>query len=129
MKPNSYLHKSRGRPAVRRNGGYRGQSIDSSGPGGKVRGNLHQVHEKYLALARDATSSGDRIAAEGFYQHAEHYYRTISAQNQGEARNGTGRPPRRGRNGGVRFSSPREGGEDSEPRSQSSWSEETPAKS
>jgi hypothetical protein len=39
---------------------------------------MHQVWEKYLSLARDATASGDRILAEGYYQHAEHYYRLIN---------------------------------------------------
>lgn len=38
--------------------------------------------EKYLTLARDASASGDRIAAENFYQHAEHYYRILNANNQ-----------------------------------------------
>jgi hypothetical protein len=38
--------------------------------------------EKYLGLARDAQASGDRIAAENYYQHAEHYYRTINSFNQ-----------------------------------------------
>jgi hypothetical protein len=45
----------------------------------RIRGNAYQVLEKYLALARDATAAGDRIAAENFYQHAEHYYRLINA--------------------------------------------------
>ena len=37
--------------------------------------------EKYLALARDAQAAGDRVAAENFYQHAEHYYRLINSTN------------------------------------------------
>jgi uncharacterized membrane protein len=48
----------------------------------RVRGNAYQVMEKYLTLARDASASGDRIAAENFYQHAEHYYRILNANNQ-----------------------------------------------
>lgn len=38
-------------------------------------------------MARDATASGDRIAAENYFQHAEHYYRILSAnaaQNGGQ---------------------------------------------
>ena len=54
------------------------QTFDSNGPEVRVRGNAHQVYEKYLNLARDATASGDRIAAEGFYQFAEHYYRIVN---------------------------------------------------
>lgn len=57
----------------------RSQTFDSSGPDVRIRGNAYQVLEKYLALARDATAAGDRVAAENFYQHAEHYYRTINA--------------------------------------------------
>lgn len=44
-----------------------------------MRGSASQVLEKYLAMARDATAAGDRIAAENYFQHAEHYYRILSA--------------------------------------------------
>lgn len=59
------------------------QTFDSSGPEVRIRGNAYQVLEKYLAMARDAASAGDRIAAENYYQHAEHYYRVINANNEG----------------------------------------------
>ncbi len=62
----------------------RNTTYDSNGPDIRVRGNAHQVLEKYLALARDASSQGDRIAAENYYQHAEHYFRTINSQNQNQ---------------------------------------------
>ncbi len=55
------------------------QTFDSNGPSVKIRGNAYQVFEKYITLAREATLSGDRIAAENFYQHAEHYFRIINA--------------------------------------------------
>jgi hypothetical protein len=58
------------------------QTFDSSGPEVRIRGNAYQVLEKYLAMARDASAAGDRIAAENFYQHAEHYYRVINANNE-----------------------------------------------
>ena len=64
----------------------RPQTFDSSGPEVRIRGNAYQVLEKYLALARDATAAGDRIAAENFYQHAEHYFRTINANSEGHHR-------------------------------------------
>jgi len=51
--------------------------FDSSGPEGKVRGTPQQIIEKYQALARDAQLSGDRVAAENFQQHAEHYTRLL----------------------------------------------------
>jgi hypothetical protein len=60
----------------------RPQTFDSNGPDIRVRGNAHQVLEKYLQLARDAQAAGDRIAAENYYQHAEHYYRVINSMNQ-----------------------------------------------
>ncbi|MCE6952844.1 DUF4167 domain-containing protein [Cereibacter sphaeroides] len=51
--------------------------FDSSGPEGKVRGTPAQIIEKYLFLARDAQLSNDRVAAENFLQHAEHYTRLL----------------------------------------------------
>jgi hypothetical protein len=56
----------------------RNQNYDSSGPDVRIRGSAYQVYEKYLNLALDATSVGDRIMAESYYQHAEHYYRIIN---------------------------------------------------
>lgn len=52
--------------------------FDSSGPEGKVRGTPQQIIDKYLLLARDAQLSNDRVAAENFLQHAEHYTRTLA---------------------------------------------------
>jgi hypothetical protein len=62
----------------------RHQTFDSNGPDVRVRGNAYQVFEKYLALARDAQSAGDRVAAENYFQHAEHYYRIINANSDGQ---------------------------------------------
>ncbi len=59
------------------------QTFDSSGPNIKIRGNAYQVFERYVALAREASSAGDRIAAENYYQHAEHYFRLMNADGQG----------------------------------------------
>ena len=70
----------------------RAQTYDSSGPDVRIRGNAYQVLEKYLALARDATAAGDRIAAENFYQHAEHYFRMINANSDGHHRPPMGQP-------------------------------------
>ncbi|MBV8060662.1 MAG: DUF4167 domain-containing protein [Alphaproteobacteria bacterium] len=73
----------------------RHQTFDSNCIDLRVRGNAWQVHEKYQALARDAQASGDRVAAENYLQHAEHYYRIIEAINEAtaaeqRARGGTG---------------------------------------
>src|SRR6201995_4395993 len=52
---------------------------ESNGPDIKIRGTASHVAEKYVQLARDAQSSGDPVAAENYYQHAEHYFRMIAA--------------------------------------------------
>jgi Domain of unknown function (DUF4167) len=62
---------------------HRVQTFDSNGPNVKIRGNAYQVFERYVALAREAAASGDRIAAENFYQHAEHYFRVMNANSEG----------------------------------------------
>lgn len=55
------------------------RSYESNGPDVKIRGSAQQIAEKYTALARDAMSSGDRVMAENYLQHAEHYNRIIAA--------------------------------------------------
>jgi hypothetical protein len=55
------------------------RSYESNGPDVKIRGSAQQIAEKYAALARDAQSSGDRVMAENYLQHAEHYNRIIAA--------------------------------------------------
>jgi Domain of unknown function (DUF4167) len=86
--------RSRGRGSRRPHASPRQQTYDSAGPDIRIRGNAYQVLEKYLAMARDAASAGDRIAAENFYQHAEHYYRIINANGGGDqgGQNGRHRP-------------------------------------
>lgn len=60
--------------------------FDSNGPSVRIRGNAFQVYEKYLTLARDSSSAGDRVAAENYFQHAEHYFRIYSADQEELAR-------------------------------------------
>jgi hypothetical protein len=60
------------------------QNFDGGGSDTRVRGNVYQVLEKYLQLARDAGVAGDRVAAENFLQHADHYYRVITTMNDGQ---------------------------------------------
>ncbi|MBM3583091.1 MAG: DUF4167 domain-containing protein [Alphaproteobacteria bacterium] len=60
-------------------GFHRNQSLDSNGPDVKLRGTANQIYDKYLILARDAQSSGDRVGAENYLQHAEHYFRMMMA--------------------------------------------------
>ncbi len=54
------------------------RAFESNGPDGvKIRGNSQHVYERYHQLARDAFSSGDRVLAENYLQHAEHYFRVL----------------------------------------------------
>ncbi|MEO1704196.1 MAG: DUF4167 domain-containing protein [Pseudomonadota bacterium] len=84
--------KSRSRSKNRNNnnrsmGNIVNRVFDSSGPEGKVRGTPQQIIDKYNQLTRDAQLSGDRVAAENFQQHAEHYTRMLGeAQKEQEAR-------------------------------------------
>ena len=55
------------------------RNYESNGPDVKIRGSAQQIAEKYASLARDAQSSGDRVMAENYLQHAEHYNRIILA--------------------------------------------------
>jgi hypothetical protein len=66
-------------------GGGRNPNFDG---GNRPRGNAQQLMEKFLAMARDASSAGDRVLAENYYQHADHYYRVLNARF--EQQNGQG---------------------------------------
>ena len=74
---NSHHHHNRGHhhnPLTR--------VYESNGPDVKIRGTAHHIAEKYLQLARDATSVGDHVTAEAHHQHAEHYLRLIAAAQE-----------------------------------------------
>ena len=83
MKQGSNNRRSRSRGGGKHNygggGGGGRNSFESNGPDVKIRGSAQQVQEKYLTLAQDASSSGDWVAAEAYYQFAEHYYRVVNA--------------------------------------------------
>jgi hypothetical protein len=66
----------------RRNQNPMSRVYESNGPDVKIRGNPSHIAEKYVQLARDAQSSGDPVAAENYYQHAEHYNRLIAAAQE-----------------------------------------------
>jgi hypothetical protein len=95
MRQGSNPRRSRGRGQRKPHFNPRQQTFDSNGPDVRVRGNAYQVLEKYLALARDASSAGDRIAAENFLQHAEHYYRLINAYSGDDQNQNRNRPMQR----------------------------------
>ncbi len=85
----SQKSRSRGknRSNSRPSGNIVNRVFDSSGPEGKVRGTPQQIIEKYQQLHRDAQLSGDRVSAENFQQHAEHYARMLAeAMKEQEAK-------------------------------------------
>src|SRR6202051_3463997 len=97
------------------NNNRRGQNpmtrvFESNWPDIKIRGTASHVAEKYVQLARDARSSGDPVAAENYYQHAEHYFRLIAAaqeqfrQNQPQPRTENEMAAKDGEDGGGSFS-------------------------
>ncbi len=65
----------------------RNHVFDSIGVNLRIRGTSQQLFEKYLQLGRDATSSGDRVMAESYFQYAEHYFRILNAMNQAAQQN------------------------------------------
>lgn len=76
----SQMKRQRGRGGQQRKPGqHPNRSFDSNGPDIKVRGPAPHIYERYLQLARDANSAGDRVQAENFLQHAEHYFRVMRA--------------------------------------------------
>jgi len=84
---NGQNKRMRGRNHRGKGGGHHHQNplsrmYESNGPDVKIRGTAAHIGEKYLQLARDAQSSGDPIAAENYYQHAEHYFRLIAAAQE-----------------------------------------------
>ncbi|MBK8769701.1 MAG: DUF4167 domain-containing protein [Rhizobiales bacterium] len=95
MRPgqNNFKNRNRNRNRNRHSGGGGGSGggnpgnrvLDSNGPDVKLRGTPQTIAEKYMQLARDAASSGDRVMAESYYQHADHYYRLwLAAQPAGQ---------------------------------------------
>lgn len=97
----------------------RNHVFDSSGPEMRVRGTAQQLFDKYTQMARDAASSGDRVLGEAYYQHAEHYFRIISAINQAQ---GVPNPPQ---NGQQNYNQPAEG-EGEQPRQEQQQPQQQP---
>ena len=84
-------HQSNGSAPMNRN-----HVFDSSGPDLRVRGTAQQLSERYLQLGRDATGAGDRVMAESYFQHAEHYFRILNAMNQAAQQSGQQPAPQQG---------------------------------
>jgi hypothetical protein len=125
MRGRNNQHSNNNNNNNRRNHNPLTRVYESNGPDVKIRGTANHVAEKYLQLARDAQSSGDPIAAENYFQHAEHYFRLIAAaQEQFRQQNPNFQPPRpEGGSGNDQQFQPRQeenfdeegGGQDSQP--------------
>ena len=90
MRAPNASRRNRGRNHnIRRNGSGINQVFDGNSSENRIKGNALQVHEKYQALARDAKSSGDRIKAENYLQHAEHFHRVHQSKNTFNSENGS----------------------------------------
>lgn len=76
---NHFNKRGRNNHQRRRQGVNPNRALDSNGPDVRIRGTAQQIYDKYLTLARDATSAGDRVKAENYLQHAEHYFRVLRA--------------------------------------------------
>ena len=79
MRPGQQQNKQRMRGRGRKGPNPLSRSYESNGPDVKIRGTAQHIAEKYLTLARDASASGDRVMAENYLQHAEHYGRIVAA--------------------------------------------------
>ncbi len=74
--------RMRGRGGHRKSQNPMTRVYELNGPDVKIRGTASHIAEKYIQLARDSQSSGDPVAAENYYQHAEHYFRLIAAAQE-----------------------------------------------
>ena len=77
MRHGTSSRRSRSRNSGRKTTQPRNQVFDSNGPDVRIRGTAYQVLEKYMNLAKDAYTSGDKVLYESYLQHAEHYQRII----------------------------------------------------
>jgi hypothetical protein len=112
MRNGQNKHRMRGRNRGGKSHNPLTRVYESNGPDVKIRGTANHVAEKYIQLARDATASGDPVAAENYYQHAEHYFRLIAAAQE-QFRQSTPFPRTEG--GEQRGDESYDDGEDSQP--------------
>lgn len=117
-KPNNMKNRQRGRngggkPRPMGGGGGPNRNPNYDGNNMRPRGNAQQLMEKFLAMARDASAMGDRVAAENYFQHADHYYRVLNARFEQQQQNNNGSQNGQRRDQGPRGYD-RQGGENGE---------------
>jgi hypothetical protein len=66
-------------------------TLSTRGPGERIGGSAFQIYQRYFTLAQEAARSNDLIAAENYYQHAEHYFR-VNNESRGGNLAGTSHP-------------------------------------
>jgi hypothetical protein len=93
-------------------GGGPNRNPNYDGGNMRPRGNAQQLMEKFLAMARDASAMGDRVAAENYYQHADHYYRVLNARFEQQQQQQHYNNGQRHQHGGQRYDNPNEQGGD-----------------
>lgn len=136
-KQNHMKGRQRGRNGGGGGGGGKprppGRNPNFDGNNNRPRGNAQQLMEKYLALARDASSAGDRVLAENYFQHADHYYRVLNARfeqqnNNGQQRrfDGQGHDNRHDRQGNYGNQQPYEGDHHQPQHMPSSYQQQSP---
>ncbi|HRK98514.1 MAG TPA: DUF4167 domain-containing protein [Alphaproteobacteria bacterium] len=81
----SNSHNRGGNGNQRRGIQNKNKVFDSNGPDVRIRGTAYQIVEKYMALAKDTNSAGDRVLAENYLQYAEHYQRIINSWEEEDA--------------------------------------------
>jgi hypothetical protein len=122
---NNHNNNSNNNNNNRRNHNPLTRVYESNGPDVKIRGTANHVAEKYLQLARDAQSSGDLIASENYFQHAEHYFRMIAAAQEQFRQNNPSYQPRP-EGGGEQFAQRQGENDDDGDDSQPSFGNEAP---
>ncbi|MFO7855158.1 MAG: DUF4167 domain-containing protein [Paracoccaceae bacterium] len=114
MRSSQKSNRNRSKNRPKSLGNVANRVFESAGPEGKVRGTPQQIIDKYEQLARDSQTSGDRVTAENFLQHAEHYARMLSAaqaeQQAQQERQAQQQSQQEGRK------EPQQGGGDDKPR-------------
>ena len=77
--PRTIMSNQQSRPPAQFSGRSKGWRSNAPRPEARVSQNAQRSYERYVALAQAAALSGDTIAAENYYQHAEHYFRSMAA--------------------------------------------------
>ena len=77
------MNARQARPAAPFAGRSARWSSNGARPQAKGTHNARSSYERYLALAQGEARAGNTIAAENYYQHAEHYFRLMSSDREG----------------------------------------------